>query len=130
MNIELEIRVINTFIVKEKQARYIEFISSTRTRNKFIDKLSHFGDLQWDLFEEISNDDEILNRLKSLKPRIKDCYIISEDSKIDQNIFPVHEAIKRIGGYRDHATILVFGNAELVYFEGEPPHNRYISKIK
>jgi hypothetical protein len=130
MNIDLEIKVINTFIVKEKQARYIEFISSTQTRNKFIDNLPHFRDLQWDLFEEITNDDEILNRLKSLKSHIKDCYIISEDNKIDQKIFPVQEAIKTIGGYRDHATMLVFGNAELVYFEGEPPHNRYISKIK
>ena len=130
MNIELEKKVINTFIVKEKQARYIEFISSNRTRKKFIDKLPHFRDLQWDLFEEITNDDEIVNRLKSLKSHIKDCYIISEDIKIDQKIFPVQEAIKTIGGYRDNATILVFGNAELVYFEGEPPHNRYISKIK
>jgi len=130
MNIPLEIKVINTFIVKEKQTRYIQFISSERTRKKFLDKLPHFRDLQWDLFEEISDDDEILNRLKLLKSHITDCYIISEDSKTDQKRLPVSEAIKMIGGYRDKATILVFGDAELLYFEGEPPHNRFISKIK
>jgi hypothetical protein len=28
------------------------------------------------------------------------------------------------------ATILVFGDAKLIYFEGEPPKNRYISKTR
>ena len=130
MDTPLEIKVINTFIVKEKQARYIQFVSSERTRKKFIDKLPHFRDLQWELFEELSDENEIINRSKLLKPHITDCYIISEDSKTDQKRLPVGEAIKMLGGYRDYATILVFGDAELVYFEGEPPHNRFISKIK
>ena len=130
MDIQLEIKIINTFIVKEKQARYIQFISSERTRKRFIEKLPHFKDLQWDLFEEISDVDEILNRLKLLKPHVTDCYIISEDINTDQKRLPVNEAIEMIGGYRDEATILVFGDAQLLYFEGEPPHNRFISKIK
>jgi hypothetical protein len=27
------------------------------------------------------------------------------------------------------ATILVFGQAEMIYYEGEPPNNKLISKI-
>ena len=130
MNIQLEIKVINTFIVKEKQDRYIQFVSSDNTRKKFIEKLPHFSDFKSDLFDEITGDEEILNRLKLLKSHITNCYVISENHETDQKTFPITEALEMIGGYSDNATILVFGNAELIYFEGEPPHNRFISKIK
>ena len=130
MDIQLEINVIKKFVIKEKQSRYIQFISSNKTRKKFLNALPHFRDFKWDLFEEIGSDFEIRNRLGTMKSLVSNCYVISEDSNIDQKSFPVDEAFNMLGGYRDHATILVFGNAEMIYFEGEPPKNRYISKIK
>jgi hypothetical protein len=47
--------------------------------------------------------------------------------EIDQQVFNTNEALKYIGD--DRAIILVFGDAEMIYFEGEPPKNRYISRI-
>ena len=130
MDIQLEINVIKKFVIKEKQSRYIQFISSNRTRKKFLNVLPHFRDFKWDLFEEIGSEFELSRRLEALRSRVSNCYVISEDSNIDQKTLPVDEALNMLGGYRDHATILVFGNVEMIYFEGEPPKNQYISKIK
>jgi hypothetical protein len=70
--------------------------------------------------------EEILSRLKALNIKNKDCYVISGNPAIDRKIIPFDEALEEIGGM---ATILVFGEAKLIYFEGEPPKNRYISKV-
>ena len=126
----MEIAVIKKFVTKDKQDRYIQFLSSNKTRKKFLNVLPHFKDFKWNLFEELSNEHDILSKLQALNFKVNDCYVISEDSEIDEKILSIKEVLNKIGGYRDYATILVFGNADMIYFEGEPPHNRYISKFK
>jgi hypothetical protein len=130
MSTQLEIAVIKKFVTKDKQARYIQFVSSDKTRKKFLNVLSHFRDFNWNLLEELSSEHDILDKLQRLNFKVNDCYVISEDSEIDQKIISIEKVLNKIGGYRDYATILVFGNADMIYFEGEPPHNRYISKLK
>lgn len=129
MNTELEIAVIEKFVRKEKQARYKQFISSIKNRKKFLSELPHFKDFRLELFEEVRvNEREIIfNKLKSLKSNQNTCYVISENSTIDQKQILVEEAISFLDS--DLATILVFGQAEMIYYEGEPPNNRLISKI-
>jgi hypothetical protein len=129
MSQSLEIEVIKKFVVKEKQDRYIQFISSERTRSRFVYDLPHFSHFKWELLEEVhkSEAEEIQSRLKALNIKSKDCYVISENPDIDRKIIPFDEALEEIGSM---ATILVFGDAKLIYFEGEPPKNRYISKIR
>ena len=53
MNINLERKLIEKFIVKEKKGRYLTFIKKEKTRKKFLNKLYHFKDLNWSLFEKI-----------------------------------------------------------------------------
>jgi hypothetical protein len=119
---------VNRFIIKDKQERYSSFLSNKKSRGKFIDKLYHFEDLQWKFFREIpGNENEreiILQKLKS-KKSISRCFIISSDPKFDRKSMTVEDAIENVVG--TEASILIFGEAEIVYYEGEPPNQRYIS---
>ncbi|MGZ3912041.1 MAG: hypothetical protein ACXVBR_18285 [Flavisolibacter sp.] len=119
----MEIRVIEKFFKKEKQGRYITFVSSKRNRSKFIQELSHLKDLQWNLFEEVNSFD--LKQITSYTPT-QSCYIISEDSSVDQTSVTIGNIDLLTD--KGRAFLLVFGEAEQIYYEGEPPFNRYISK--
>lgn len=128
MNPALEIKLIKNFVVKEKQERYIQFVGSKKARPKFIRDLGHFRHFDWKLFEEVNgNHCDILDRLEFFTGDRTSCYVISENYQIDQKVLPIKEVLMQIG--TNSAIILVFGNAEMIYFEGEPPFNRYISKI-
>jgi hypothetical protein len=128
MNQSLEIEVIKKFVTKEKQSRYIQFVSSERTRSRFVYELPHFNAFKWEQLDEVHKDEahEIQKRLTAFNIKSKECYVISENPDIDQKILAFDEALKEIGSM---ATILVFGDARLIYYEGEPPKNRYISKM-
>ena len=49
MTIPLEIKMIQRFVSQNKQDRYIQFVSSNKTRHKFIRELPHFNDFNWQL---------------------------------------------------------------------------------
>jgi hypothetical protein len=123
MNLQLEILAIQKFFRKEKQERFIGFVSSKKNRRKFISLLCHLRDLKWDLFQEVSSfDPDMVGNYTSNQT----CYIISEDKSADQSYIPIDKiySLENEG----YAFILIFGEAEQVYYEGEPPDNKYISK--
>jgi hypothetical protein len=128
MNQSLEIEVIKRFVIKEKQSRYIQFVNSEKTQDKFIFELPHFNHFKWEMFDELHKNEaaEIKECLHALKIKINNCYVISENPEIDQKIIHFEEALQEIGCM---GTILIFEEARLIYYEGEPPKNRYISKI-
>ena len=129
----LEIKMIRKFVIKNKQERYISFVSSVKNRAKFIAALPHFKDFQWDKFSELYGNEykylsEITSRLKLLEGVSSLCYIVSEDSSIDTksiDLFTIFNEHLLISGF---ATILVFGNADLIYYHDEQP-DIYISKV-
>lgn len=127
-NLDLESKVIERFVTKSKKERYLTFIKSDKNRKKFLKELSHFNDLKRDLFEEIKgNELQILrDRIKSLG-NIKDCYIISELSEFDQKRHEIDSALSEVIG-RGMGTIIVFGDAEMIFYEEEGPSVRWISK--
>jgi hypothetical protein len=129
MNIDLERLLIEKFVKKEKKNRYLTFIEKEKTRKKFLSELYHFKDFNWKLFEEIpGNQKEVGVILKKLndKKNISDCYIISVNENFDGKTFSIQDAIKKLEGIE--GTIKIFGDAEVIYYEGESPSNRYISK--
>ncbi len=128
MNIDIESKIIERFVNKGKKDRYLTFIKSDKSRIKFIKELAHFHDLRQDLFEEVKGDvyQTIINRVNSLN-RKTDCYLISESSALDQKRLDINTALKEIIG-NGMGTLIVFGDAEMVYYEGEGPSDRYISK--
>ena len=128
-NVELEIKVIKRFVDKAKQDRYIQFVSSPKNRHKFISDLSHFNFFKWDLFEAVKGKEEqaILQALQKNGVTDKACYVISENSDIDSKTLSTREAISETVGY-GMGTILVFGDAEVIYFESETINTRFISR--
>ena len=128
-NLQLEIKVIKKFVDKAKQERYIQFVSSQKNRYKFIRDLSHFNDFKWDLFDAVNGNEEqiILQALQNNNIVSKTCYVISENADIDSRIIEIKKAISETAGY-SMGTILVFGNADMIYFESESMNTRFISK--
>ena len=120
--------LIKKFVIKDKQDRYLTFLEKDKTRNKFIEKLYHFNDFNWKLFREIpGNETEgetIASKVKS-KKNLSTCYVICTDSKYDGKIMSVDEAIENVLGIE--GSIFIFGDAEIVYYEGEAPKRRFIS---
>ena len=129
-NIELESKVIKKFIDKTKQDRYIQFISKPKNRDKFTKALAHFRHFKWELFEEVKGIEEqvILTTLRNNKVDDKTCYIISESSRLDTRTMSTIEAISAPVGM-SLGTILVFGDAEIIFYESETINTRYISKL-
>ena len=123
MNLPLEIRVIKKFFKKEKQDRYIGFVASEKNRQKFIRELSHLRDLQWNLFDEVNSFEP--SQIQGSKSN-QGCYVISEDASVDRTFI----SVSKIHELTDsgNAFIVVFGEAEQLYYEGEPPFKRYMSK--
>ena len=128
MQAQTEQIFINKFVIKDKQERYLSFLSKDKTRKKFTSGLYHFKDFNWKLFRQITGSEDeretILAKVNSRK-NISTCYVISVNSEFDGKLIPIAEAIKNVVG--QEGTILVFGDAEIVYYEGEAPSNRYIN---
>lgn len=127
MSQDIEKKVIERFVVKTKRERYLTFIESEKTRSKFITALAHFRDLQQERFSKINGDEKkvIKDRIKELS-NIKDCYLISENSELDRKRLDIDTALNLTIGY-GMGTLIVFGDAEMVFYEAEGPSNRWIS---
>ena len=125
MSAQIEQLLIDKFIIKDKQERYLNFLSKKKTRNKFTSELYHFRDFNWKLFREIpGSENESVAITTKNKKNISTCYVISANSEIDGKTISVDEAMKIVG---TEGTILIFGKAETVYYEGEAPHRRFIN---
>ena len=128
-NADLEIKVIKRFVKKAKQDRYIQFVSSPKNRLKFIRDLSHFNFFQWDLFEAVKGIEKqaIVQALQENGVTDRTCYVISENTDIDTKALDTNEAISNTVGL-SMGTILVFGDADMIYYESETMNTRFISK--
>lgn len=127
-NIDIESKVIDRFVIKTKRDRYLTFIKSEKTRPKFINDLSHINFLREDLFDKVEGNEYefIKQRIKGLG-NLKDCYVISENQRIDKKRLDIDTALSETIG-ADQGTLLVFGDAEILYSEAEGFNNRWISK--
>ena len=128
-NADLESKVIQQFIVKSKQDRYLQFVNSPKNRKKLIANLAHFHDLDEDSFELVTGIEEDVVRKALAQQGISasTCYVISENSRIDTLTLGLSEAMRETIG-QQMGTFLVFGNADALYYESETMKIRYISK--
>ncbi len=122
-NIELEAKVIKQFVEKNKHEIYIWSINSVKNRNKFTSKLAHFNEFQWGKFDKLKGDSkevlrDIFLRLRLLKLSSV-CYIISEDTDLDGKTYDLEYIFTSGDLYKGYGSILVFGNADVIYFHGE-----------
>ena len=127
-NIDIESKVIERFVIKTKRERYLTFIKSEKTRPRFINDLSHINFLREDLFDKVEgNEFEFIKQRIKLLGNLKDCYVISENQLIDKKRLDIDTALTEIIG-ADLGTLIVFGDAEILYSEAEGFNNRWISK--
>ena len=120
--------IINTFIVKNKRNRYLEFIQKPKTRNKFIDLLYHFNDLDPEVMVNIPNDQQHANNILEILKRKgapDKCYVVSTDDEIDGRIIILSEVLSYIVGSFGGAIISCIPG-RLGYYEGEHHGDRCI----
>jgi len=128
-DLDIESKVIENFVIESKRDRYLTFVKKSKTRNKFINELAHFSS-QLDRFEEIKkNEWNVINQKLDRLNKISDCYVISENREIDGKRMKVDQALSETIGM-GMGTLIVFGNAEVVFYEGEGPSDRWIKKMK
>ena len=127
-SLTLELKVIERFIHKNKQKRYKQFVSVEKTRSKFLNDLPHFKYFKNERFMKVERHEMalILERLKEVKRASSTCYAISENPNLDKKILDIAFALDATIGY-GMGTILVFGDADIVYYEGENASERLIS---
>ena len=128
-NADLESTVIQRFIVKSKQDRYLQFVNSPKNRKKLIANLAHFRDLEEDAFDLVTGIEEDVVRQALTQQGISasTCHVISENARIDTLTLSLSEAMRETIG-QQMGTFLVFGNADALYYESETMKIRYISK--
>jgi hypothetical protein len=129
MRPDLEQQFIRRFVLKAKQDRYLGFVENPKRRGSFLGMLYHGQDLDTRQFQDlrgagIHETDAILKKAQSLKNGDK-CYIVSVNKQLDGQEMSLTEAIKRT--VNQEGTLLLFGDGAGAYWEGEPPHNRYLS---
>lgn len=130
-DINLETKVIRKFVLKDRQDRLINFIQKDKTRSKFLNDLYHPTFFRTDLFRQISGQHEV----DAIKEAIQllnatDCYIISTKREIDGKRMNIDYALTEVlTSWADHGTLLVFGDAEIIYREHENPKDRWISRL-
>ncbi len=129
MRLDLEQQFIKRFVLIAKQDRYLNFIENPKRRGTFLGMLYHGQDLNKQLFQDlrgigIHESNAIRIKANSLKNGDK-CYIVSVNKKLDGREMSLTEAIEEAVG--QEGTLLLFGEGVGVYYEGEPPYNRYLS---
>ncbi len=125
-NITLETKVIERFVIQSKRDRYISFLKTAKNRSKLINELFHSPVLREEFFEKVKCDERQF--VKEKAKAFTDCYLMSENSELDQKRMNIDYALSEIIGF-GMGTLAVFGDAEMVFYEGEGPSDRWISKV-
>jgi hypothetical protein len=127
-----EAAVIQAFVQRDKQERFLGFLVSPRNRRKFTDSLSHFHwfdpnfatpiartvDPKLKLWDRHVQGIENICRLLTSKGAGPTCWAISKDAEIDGRELDLSTAIEHVNG-RGIGTILSCVPGKLAYFESE-----------
>ena len=116
-----EIEIIKSFVVKNRQERYLKLLSNEKGRKKFLQSLAHFKDF----------DEKYIQRFKPNKHNqffisdylirngdSENCYLISEKPEMDTKQGEITIAISEVLGY-GIGTIVSVIPGRLAYYEGE-----------
>jgi len=127
---EHETAFIKSFVLPEKQSRWLELLSNPKRRHIFLHRLADDRDLdakfRLDLIPSQQNLEGIELILRQNGAPAK-CHVISEASDIDGKEMMLREAIEEVLGY-GLGSILSCIAGRLAYYEGEGPGDRYVLK--
>lgn len=118
---EHERLLIRSFIIKERQNRYIEFLSRPKRRKDLTKTIAHFKHLDLRFVVPIPpHQRHVSDFLKILKAKgaPKNCYVISESDEMDGKEMPLLTAFESVVG-QGMGTFLSCLPGRLAYFEDE-----------
>jgi hypothetical protein len=94
---EHEEAFVNAFIVREKRQRYRDFLAGPR-RRKVLSRLNHVLDLDERFSTRLHDTHPASALLKTLRDRGagRECYLIAENSDLDQRIMTLEDAIEEV----------------------------------
>jgi hypothetical protein len=118
--------LIKSFIVPERQERYLSLLSSRKGREKFIERLAHDigGEIDQRFARRIEGDArQVEAELKSAGAP-ETCYVLSE-GELDRRVMSLSDALEEIvyGGMGSFVSCIP---GKLAYFEGEEAGDRYL----
>jgi hypothetical protein len=119
MNHEEEL--VKAFILPARRERYLEFLKTPKNRAKFIEQLAHFKHLNPQFAIGISGNQQnpaSLLKLLTAKGAGPNCWVISENSKMDGREMDLETALRETVGYQ-MGTFLSCVPGRLAYFEDE-----------
>ncbi|MBA3711555.1 MAG: hypothetical protein H0W76_03790 [Pyrinomonadaceae bacterium] len=127
MNVHEEM-FARVFIIPEKRDRYVTLIGSVKGRKKILNGFHHIHDLDGRYAKSIPSNEqsaESIFRMLKQKGAPEMCYIMSDDSDIDQTEMPLRAAISRVEG-SNFGTLISCIAGKSAYFETEDIGGRYI----
>ena len=125
---EHETAFIRSFIVKEKQKRWLQLLANPKRRTAITGRLYHQPDLDPQFMTRVPpayrHAPNIEAKLRELGAP-SECHVISTDTDVDGTLQPLGQVLVQIHGIGD-GTVLSCIPGELAYYEGEDPGCRYI----
>jgi hypothetical protein len=118
---EHEEKIVSSFLVADKKARFLEMMLSQKKRRKFLKGLAHFHDLDLRYCQEVRSKDRRVESLFELLAKggaPKECYVISESSKLDGITMTLREALESTVD-SEMGTFISCLPGKLAYFENE-----------
>ena len=113
-----ECELIRSFILPERQNRYLELLAKPKRRKDITETLAHFKHLDLRFASKPPHSiTDILSTLKS-KGAPGHCYVISEDDDLDAKEIALKDALAEVHG-RGIGTFLSCIPGQLAYFEDE-----------
>jgi hypothetical protein len=119
--------LIENFVCKERQERYLSLILTKKGRSKLRRYIAHFKDLDGKFIQEanrLKTSHELENLLKSMGAA-DICYVISENSKYDGKSMNLSEVTNLLFN-SGIAYFLSCVPGKLVYYEGEETNQKFL----
>lgn len=123
-----DVEFVRAFIVADKQARYLEKLSSPKKRGPFLDRLNHQLDYQPEratLVPRGQQSDTNIEALLKSRGAPPKCWVISSWHEWDARETLLREALSAVVG-SGMGTVLSCVAGRLAYYEAEDAAHRYI----
>jgi len=124
-----ELLLIKAFVIKERQQRYINLVTTAKGRKKFRSYISHFNDLNANYcipLHSFQTHSQLYDRLRS-EGSLDMIYIIAANSQYDMQSLSLLDATKQLFS-SDISYFISCIPGKLAYYEGEEKNQRYLLK--
>lgn len=123
-----DVALLRSFIIPERRKRYLGLLASQRGRAKLRRRLAHLHDLDARFARELPSHQHTPAAIAAVlqaKGAPADCWIISEDDRLDGRRLSLEEALAAIVG-RGMGTLISCVPGRLGFYEGEEQGMRKI----